>query len=84
MELLDDANTELMMLGGDGNVLLLGGESYFVTSEEDAIEFCEEQTESIQNTLQSLKETETTIINEQNELKSILYKRFGQSINLEE
>ena len=72
------------MMGAGDKVLLLTGESYFETSEDDAVQFCESEVEKLQQKVENLKETEEIIINEQTELKSILYSRFGKSINLEE
>jgi prefoldin subunit 4 len=83
LELLDDASTELMMGSGD-KVLLLSGESYFDTSEDDAVQFCEAEVEKLQKKVDALKEAEDEILKEQSELKGLLYSRFGKSINLED
>lgn len=83
MERLDDASTELMMASGD-SVLLMIGESFFDTTEEDATEFCEEEVERMQGMLESFEEEETSILDQQAELKKTLYARFGKSIQLEE
>jgi chaperonin cofactor prefoldin len=72
------------MMGTGDKVLLLTGESYFETSEDDAVQFCESEVEKLQQKVEDLKEVEESIITEQTELKSILYGRFGKSINLEE
>eukprot|EP00934_Nitzschia_sp_Nitz4_P003367 Nitzschia sp. Nitz4//scaffold6_size259037//244327//244870//NITZ4_001125-RA/size259037-augustus-gene-0.310-mRNA-1//1//CDS//3329557046//3357//frame0 len=83
LELLDDASTELMMASGD-KVMLYVGEAFFDTSEEDATEFCESEVERLQGLLDTMETEEETIVTEQNELKSVLYGRFGNSIQLEE
>ena len=83
MERLDDAATELMMASGDP-VLLLIGESFFDTTEEDATEFCEEEVERMQGQLESLEKEEGEILGKQADLKKALYARFGKSIQLEE
>lgn len=83
MERLDDAATELMMASGDP-VLLLIGESFFDTTEDDATEFCEEEVERMQSQLESLEQEESDILEQQAELKKVLYARFGKSIQLED
>eukprot|EP00526_Cylindrotheca_closterium_P020094 CAMPEP_0113647026 /NCGR_PEP_ID=MMETSP0017_2-20120614/24870_1 /TAXON_ID=2856 /ORGANISM="Cylindrotheca closterium" /LENGTH=129 /DNA_ID=CAMNT_0000559013 /DNA_START=62 /DNA_END=451 /DNA_ORIENTATION=- /assembly_acc=CAM_ASM_000147 len=83
LERLDDAATELMMASGDP-VLLLIGESFFDTTEEDATEFCEEEVERMQGQLESLEKEEGEILEKQTGLKKALYARFGKSIQLED
>ena len=73
------------MMSSDGdNVMLLIGESFFDTSEEDATEYCESEVERMTEVLETLDEEEATIVEEQVELKRFLYGRFGKSIQLEE
>lgn len=83
MERLDDASTELMMANGD-KVMLLVGEAFFDTTEEEATEFCEAEVERFQEELEKLETEEETIVGEQSKLKEILYGRFGRSIQLDE
>ncbi len=83
LERLDDASTELMMASGD-KVMLLIGESFFDTSEEDATEYCEAEVERLQAKIDDLQSEEDTILEEQAKLKKVLYGRFGKSIQLEE
>mmetsp|Transcript_8948 Transcript_8948/g.21824 ORF Transcript_8948/g.21824 Transcript_8948/m.21824 type:complete len:132 (+) Transcript_8948:180-575(+) len=84
LERLDDASTELMMSADGDNVMLLIGESFFDTSEEDATEYCEAEVERMTEVLEKLDGEESTILEEQAELKKILYGRFGKSIQLED
>jgi prefoldin subunit 4 len=72
-----------MMASGD-SVLLYIGESFFDTTEEAATEFCEEEVERMQGMLEKFEEEETGILDQQAELKKMLYSRFGKSIQLEE
>ena len=73
------------MMSSDGdNVMLLIGESFFDTSEEDATEYCESEVERMTEVLETLDEEEATIVEEQVGLKKFLYGRFGKSIQLEE
>lgn len=83
LERLDDASTELMMTDGDKCMLLLG-DAFFETSEEEATEHCDTKVDMYQEMLDQLKEEEDDIVEQQNELKKILYSRFGKSINLED
>jgi prefoldin subunit 4 len=73
------------MMSSDGDkVMLLIGESFFETSEEDATAFCESEVERVSELLEKLDEEKSTILAEQAELKKVLYGRFGKSIQLEE
>eukprot|EP00535_Pseudo-nitzschia_heimii_P009241 CAMPEP_0197175062 /NCGR_PEP_ID=MMETSP1423-20130617/1383_1 /TAXON_ID=476441 /ORGANISM="Pseudo-nitzschia heimii, Strain UNC1101" /LENGTH=131 /DNA_ID=CAMNT_0042624121 /DNA_START=125 /DNA_END=520 /DNA_ORIENTATION=- len=84
LERLGDASTELMMSSGDDNVMLLIGESFFDTSEQEATDFCEAEEERMNEVLEKYDEEEESIQEEQADLKRILYGRFGKSIQLEE
>ena len=84
LEGIDDASTELMMGSGDQVMLMMGGETFFETSEESATDYCEGQVEKRQAELDSLSQEESDIIEEQAALKTILYGRFGKSIQLED
>ena len=72
-----------MMASGD-KVMLLIGESFFDTTEEDATEYCEAEVERVQAKIDDLQSEEDTILEEQAQLKKLLYGRFGKSIQLEE
>lgn len=82
LERLDDASTELMMGSGD-SVMLLLGEAFFESSEEEATEHCEALVEKLQSMVDDLEAEEKSILEEQTGLKAVLYGRFGKSINLE-
>lgn len=84
LESLDDANADLMMQAGGIKILLLKGEAFFETSDEDATTYCETQIESLQEKVDALVEEEGIILTEQEKLKVSLYGRFGKSINLED
>ena len=63
--------------------MILQGETFFETNEDDATEFCEARIEQLQKQLDRLKEEDENIISQQADLKKLLYGRFGKSINLE-
>jgi len=79
---VDDASSDLMMVEG-GKVFLYIGESFIETTEEDANEYCEKKQEEIKALIDSKTKEEVVIVSRQDELKKILYGRFGDSINLE-
>lgn len=90
LEGLDDASTELMMVGTDDNggdgesaVWLLMGEAFAATTPDEAVQYCEAQVEELQAKVDRLQQEEKSILAEQAELKKALYGRFGKSINLE-
>eukprot|EP01035_Chromulina_nebulosa_P023230 gene23230-30112_t len=82
IETLDDATTELAMVG-KGKVMLLIGENFMEVTEEFAEEYCEKKTKKLQSRIEQLDNEEQSIVSRQEELKKILYGRFGDSINLE-
>jgi prefoldin subunit 4 len=82
LQTLDDASTELMMGSGD-KVLVLTGEAFFETQEDAATTYCEAEVEKLQEAVDKLTTEEGEILQQQDELKQILYGRFGKSINLE-
>lgn len=84
LERLEDASTELMMASAGDTVLLLIGESFFDTSEEEATEYCESEVEKLSTKLEALVEEESKVVEEQTVLKKALYARFGKSIQLED
>ena len=65
-------------------VMLFIGESFFDSTEEDATEFCESEVDKLTKMLEGFEEEEATILQEQAELKKVLYGRFGKSIQLED
>lgn len=71
-------------MGNGDKVLIMLGEAFFESSEEDATERCEEQVEKFQATIEVLNDEETTIVERQSQLKKELYGRFGKSIQLED
>jgi prefoldin subunit 4 len=88
LEGLDDAGTELMMgtTGDDDDdavVMILTGEAFLETTEDDAVQYCEQQVAELQADDDKLQAEEAAILAEQDELKKVLYGRFGKSINLE-
>lgn len=83
LEGIDDASTELMMGSGEQVMLMVGGETFFEVSEEYATEHCEAEVEKLQEQVDSLEQEEADILESQAKLKTILYGRFGKSIQLE-
>ena len=65
------------------SIMILQGETFFETNEDDATAFCEARIERLQQQLDKLNEEDQDILSQQAELKKLLYGRFGKSINLE-
>lgn len=72
------------MMGSGEKVLLMMGEAFFESSEDDATEHCEAEVEKHQAQVDKLEEEEADIIDKQADLKTVLYGRFGKSIQLED
>jgi len=83
LEKIDDASTELMM-GNGSKVMLVLGDAFFEAEEDEATEHCEMMVEKYQSQIDALDSEETDILEQQANLKKVLYARFGKSINLEE
>mmetsp|Transcript_16992 Transcript_16992/g.16402 ORF Transcript_16992/g.16402 Transcript_16992/m.16402 type:complete len:135 (-) Transcript_16992:164-568(-) len=83
LEQIEDASTELMMGDGDKVSFMLGG-AFFEVSEEEATEHCETEAEKMQGVVDTLEVEEEDILEQQKGLKTVLYARFGKSINLED
>ncbi len=60
------------------------GESFFVVSEDEAMEHLEKATEISKSLLASRESEAEAIRSELGDLKKILYGKFGSSINLED
>lgn len=71
-------------MGSGEKVMIMLGEAFFESSEEDATELCEDQVEKFQATIEMRDKEEASIIAQQAELKKMLYGRFGKSIQLED
>ena len=71
-------------MSGEQAVMLMAGEAFLEVSEEEATNTCERQVEKLQDQVTALTAEEEEILSEQAKLKTILYSRFGKSINLEE
>jgi prefoldin subunit 4 len=72
-----------MMSGAGDKVMLLIGESFFDSSEDQATEYCEQEVDRLTEQLNKLDQEEASIVEQQAELKKVLYGRFGKSIQLE-
>ena len=70
-------------LDADG-MLLTVGESFFQVSEEEAMENLEKAKDLTEESLSKLVEESEQTRSEMDELKRVLYAKFGSSINLED
>lgn len=70
-------------MGTGDSVMMLGGEAFFETTEDEAVAACDAQVEKLQGDFDALDTEAQTILAQQAELKALLYERFGKSINLE-
>lgn len=82
-ELIDDANTDMMMNSDGGTVMLFIGEAFVEVSEDFAGEYCEKKSNDLSKKVEALMKEDVEITQRQEVLKKELYARFGDSINLE-
>jgi prefoldin subunit 4 len=79
----DDENNIGTKTNTSTAIMILQGESFFETNEDDATAYCETRIEKLQKQLDQLNQEDQDILAQQSELKTLLYGRFGKSINLE-
>eukprot|EP00240_Pyramimonas_obovata_P011002 CAMPEP_0118931450 /NCGR_PEP_ID=MMETSP1169-20130426/7785_1 /TAXON_ID=36882 /ORGANISM="Pyramimonas obovata, Strain CCMP722" /LENGTH=118 /DNA_ID=CAMNT_0006873949 /DNA_START=161 /DNA_END=517 /DNA_ORIENTATION=+ len=79
----EDASNELM-IADEEEVRYVLGECFSLLSNDDAEERVTADLEEIQAETAKLKEEEKGILKKQTELKTILYAKFKDNINLEE
>lgn len=83
LEDLEDASNELM-LSDDDQVSLLIGECFVSFEKDDAEQRLEQMTEKVNGDLESFSSQLDEYKADMSKLKSVLYARLGNSINLEE
>jgi prefoldin subunit 4 len=79
---IDDAISDLEDLL-DGQAMLLIGEAFVEVSEDEANEYLEEKKAGLATKVEEYNKEEAGILARQDELKTVLKTRFGDSINLE-
>ncbi|GJQ09414.1 hypothetical protein GpartN1_g1205.t1 [Galdieria partita] len=83
-EKLEDAQLELELLDEDTEVHRRIGECYVLVKQSQAVQFLNTEKESLESKLQETEDKLEKIKVEMDELKKILYGKFGSAINLEE
>eukprot|EP00166_Cyanidium_caldarium_P001096 ctg_15.g30 len=84
LEKLQDAMLELELLDEDSYVHRRVGESYVLVKQEEAVSFLQSKENSLNEQLKELEDNLESIKKEMEELKKVLYGKFGNAINLEE
>ncbi|KAK9368847.1 Prefoldin subunit-domain-containing protein [Lipomyces kononenkoae] len=80
---LEDVGTEIALVDEDEVVQYKVGDSFYWLKQCEVAEKLEKQTESATAELNDLEVKVQLIKDEMDELKRVLYKKFGNSINLE-
>lgn len=81
---LDDAITEVELLDDDDEGLLLSvGEVFVMSSHDDVVSIAESKHHSCKSEITILDSERRDIDDEMNQLKALLYAKFGKSINLD-
>lgn len=80
---LQDGASEVEMVLDDDACKFRVGECFFDVTNEEAEEFVEEEEKDDAEDVETLREEQNTVKAEMEKLKSVLYGRFGNSINLE-
>ncbi|KAF2265146.1 Prefoldin, subunit 4 [Lojkania enalia] len=80
---LEEISMELELVDEEENVPYKIGDAFMSLPQPQVLEMLSASTEDIDNEVNSLKEKLESIQEEMEELKKVLYGRFGKSINLE-
>lgn len=84
LEELDDASTELELIDDEGDLRLKFGECFIRVDVDTCKDYVEKLQESTKAERAELKTTVEDLVKKMNKLKSSLYGKFGNSIQLEE
>ena len=84
LELLDDAQNELILADDDEPIRYTFGDAYFQVNKDQADELLDAQKDKLGEEIAALQTELAGIRGTLSELKTALYSRFGGNINLEE
>ncbi|KAK9353962.1 Prefoldin subunit-domain-containing protein [Lipomyces doorenjongii] len=82
-EYLEDVGTEIELVDEDEVVQYKIGNTFYWLKQSEVVERLEKQTDSAAAELNDLEDKVRSIKDEMDELKTVLYKKFGNAINLE-
>ncbi|KAK9491773.1 Prefoldin subunit-domain-containing protein [Lipomyces doorenjongii] len=82
-EYLEDVGTEIELVDEDEVVQYKIGNTFYWLKQSEVVERLEKQTDSAAAELNDLEDKVQSIKDEMDELKTVLYKKFGNAINLE-
>lgn len=82
-EYLDDVSLEIELIDEDEPVHYKVGVIFMLLNQHEVVQQLEEDVEKVQESISSLETQEDQLENEIKELKTVLYAKFGDNINLE-
>ncbi|KAK9329002.1 Prefoldin subunit-domain-containing protein [Lipomyces starkeyi] len=82
-EYLEDVGTEIELVDEDEVVQYKIGSTFYWLKQSEVVERLEKQTDIAAAELNDLEDKVRSIKDEMDELKRVLYKKFGNAINLE-
>ncbi|KAK9472149.1 Prefoldin beta-like protein, partial [Dipodascopsis tothii] len=82
-EYLEDATQEIELIDEDEQVPYKVGDSFFWVKQSELSDRLEKEIELADEGLSSIEEQMANVTDEMNDLKAMLYAKFGKSINLE-
>jgi len=84
MEEISDAKEELEVAIDDDCALLMVGDVFIPTTEDDATEYAEKREEELTQQIEQIQQQINVVLDQMSGLKEELKSRFGENINLEE
>ena len=82
-EYLDDVSLDIELIDEDEYVKYKVGELFLSLKQMEVVEMLEKDTEVIDSKIEDLEEKESDLTSRIKELKTALYAKFGDNINLE-
>lgn len=82
-EYLDDISLEIELIDEDEKVQYKIGDVFVFLKQKEVVERLESDVEKIDHTIEQLENDQADLDSRISELKSILYAKFGDNINLE-
>lgn len=82
-EYLDDVSLEIELIDEDDQIQYKIGDVFVFMKQSDVVEQLEKDAEKLDAKIESLEDSDSEIDSRISELKSSLYAKFGDNINLE-
>ncbi|CAR21624.1 Prefoldin subunit 4 [Lachancea thermotolerans] len=80
---LDDVSLEIELIDEDEQIQYRIGEAFVFMKQSEVVEQLEKDAEALDQKIEELEDADSEISSRTSELKTVLYAKFGDNINLE-